>query len=650
MTGRGVRAADTAKDRRKGSGHRVCFEAMVAVGGAEGGAAFEAESVDVSSEGMRLRTAYLPQVGDRLVCRFDGPGTEVVAVGEVTWATEQSRGGEFGLRFVDLDEETELALKELCAFDGDEEVPAEDVVPAKPSVAKNARVKLHIEGLASPMKARVRDSDDREVCVGSSLEFLKLGRQVEVEDVDAGERRDGFVDAVKVEVDPATSVPQLVVSLRFDAIAVGRSPSVPAPSRAAAEAEEAAPITKVAIAPTSKRTDEAPRPSKAPKKEPKPVETRVSSKASADEASAEDAPVDDDDDASGAPNKLRAAQDKARDLTTKAAASIGPAFSKMGESARGFLTSIKGSLDKRREARDEAKKASAPRRVTAAAPGGALTSEGRRVVRQDASEKDEQEEAPPSTPKRSKKGVVMGAAAGLALVLGVVGISQALEDDTEESTAAAVATVDARDANAFAIPPIPGAPATADIPLYGPTPLSTTEQVIVPSSQDGKKADASEDDGGSEASDDKTELVREWGDGSVKKGKKLTVRMNGPIAGFSPTESEDGFAIFVPKVQSKSTSSALVRKDKRLDAVDVENREDGSEIRLKFKGDLPRYKVKISGDKLLITLGGSNSGGDDDDDDAKKSDKKKVASKATPKKRKTEKKKTTKRKSAKQVD
>src|SRR5687768_7421730 len=100
MTGRGVRTADAAKDRRKASGQRVHFEAMVAVGEAEGGSAFEAESVDVSSGGMRLRTAYLPQVGDRLVCRFDGSGTEIVAIGEVLWATEQARGGEFGLKFV----------------------------------------------------------------------------------------------------------------------------------------------------------------------------------------------------------------------------------------------------------------------------------------------------------------------------------------------------------------------------------------------------------------------------------------------------------------------------------------------------------------------------------------------------------------------
>lgn len=621
MTGRGVRTADAAKERRKASGQRVHFEAMVAVGEAEGGAAFEAESVDVSSNGMRLRTAYLPKIGDRLVCRFDGPGTEVVALGEVTWANEEARGGEFGLQFVDLDAETEAALRELCAADEEEPSDAEaPASPAKPKIASNARVKLHIEGLASPMKARVRDAGDKEVCVGSSLEFLKLGRQVEVEDVDAGDRREGFVDSVKVEVDPSTSVPQLVVSLRFDALAIGKT--APQPKPAAVDAEPA-PVTRVTgavPAKKSERKEEAPRSSKAPK----PLMEAES--ASADEP-VEASEGDDVEDELGPPNKLRAAQTKAKEVTSKAAASIGPALSKMGASARGFLSSVKGSLAKRREAREEAKKASAPRRVTAPPPSGALTSEGRRVVRQDHG-KDDGDEAPPTPPKRSKKGIVLGAAAGLALVLGVVGVSKAIGGKSAEPPALAL-SASAQKANALAMPPIPGAPATADIPLFGPTPLSTTEQVAADKPAPASKKGAAAEDGGDEdgGAEEKSALVREWGDGDVKDGKPFSVKMDGPIEGFTASEIEDGFSIVVPKHQSISSSSALVRKDKRLTAVDVENREDGAEIRMKFKGDVPAYKVKVRGDKIEIRLGGAGGAS------AEKSDAKKVASKPATKKK-----------------
>lgn len=622
MTGRVGRAADT-KERRRASGQRVHFEAMVAVGGAEGGAAFEAESVDVSSEGMRLRTAYLPSVGDRLVCRFDGSGTEVVAVGEVLWATEQSKGGEFGLKFVDLDTETEQALRELCFYEAQAE-PAEREEPAKPKVAKNARVKLHIEGLASPMKARVRDGDDKEVCVGSSLEFLKLGRQVEVEDVDVGDRREGFVDAVKVEVDPNTSIPQLVVSLRFDAAAIGAGPkTVSVPKGADAEIE-AAPVTKVV---PSKRVEDAP-------KAPKSVKKTASMPPPAPEAQAKDAGAeeseDDDDDAMMQPNKLRAAQEKAKDLTSKAAAKIGPAFTRMGDGAKGIWSTIRGTIDKRREARDEARKANAPRRVTAPPPSGALTSEGRRVVRQDQG-KDEEEGSPLSvSPKRSKKGIVIGAAAGLALVIGVVGVTKAIgsKGDEKGSTHAAAAE---RKNETLAMPPIPGAAASVNMPMYGATQMSTIGEVVpTPPAADakGEKGEVADKGDAAESGEEKSEMVREWGHGEVHSGKPFTVRMDGPIEGFVGSEEEDGFSITVPKTRSKSTGSALVRKDPRLSAVDVVNREDGSEIHVKFKGEPPPYKVKVRGDKLEIAFGKSGSG----KAESKKGETKKVAQKSDKKK------------------
>lgn len=653
MSGRGNRTAGSAgtegaKERRRAAGQRVHFEAMVAVGGAEGGAAFEAESVDLSSDGMRLKTAYLPQLGDRLVCRFDGPGTEIIAVGEVTWATEQSRGGEFGLKFVDLDAETEQALRELCDADAEavEAAPPADApaaTPSKPKVARNSRVKLHIEGLASPMKARVRDSDDAKVCVGSSLEFLKLGRQVEVEDVDAGNRREGFVDTVKVEIDPATSVPQLVVSLRFDAAAFGAvfAPGAGKDRRPADEAE-VAPVTRVTGAPPSKRMsspddlatsgEEAPQAraslaltNKAGKKRESLPPPRTAKEEAAEAADAQD------EDEMMPPNKLRAAQDKAKDLTNKAAAKIGPAFNKVGAGAKGFFASIRGTLDKRREARDEAKKANAPRRVTAPPPSGALTSEGRRVVRQD--KEGAEDEAPPSLPqKKSKRGIYLGAAAGLALVIGVVGVSRALTDKADAP--AATTSVASAGGKVVGVPPVPGAPANIDMPLYGPTPASTTEAVPPPpqAAVANKKADAEgSDDGGSAAADegeDKGELVKEWSQGDVKGAKAFIVKMDSALENFSAVDNDNGFTITVPKHSSLTSSSAILKKDSRISECKVENREDAVDIHINFKGEVPAHKVKVRGDKLEIFLAGKGT------PKADKSDKKKVAAKPASKKKK----------------
>ena len=618
MNARGVRSRDAATgNERRSLGQRVHFEAMVAVGGAEGGAAFEAESVDVSDQGMRLRTAYLPQLGDQLVCRFDGPDGEVVAVGEVLWATEEAKGGEFGLRFIDLDPETEAALKALSAS----EEPAVEAEAPKPAVNKGARVRLHIEGLASPMKARVRDSDSKEICVGSSLEFLKLGRTVAVEDVDAGDRREGFVDGVKVEVDAATSVPQLVVSLRFDAAEVG----MPRPEKKTAAELEPAPVTKAA---GPKADESEPRPSKKEAiSEAKPSKKVVAAADTEADAS------DDDDDMMLPPNKLKQAQDKAKQLTSRAAASIGPAFSKMGSGARGLFASLGGSLAKVQKAREETRRANAPKRVTAPPPSGALTSEGRRVVR-DAGKDDEEMVMQP--PKKSKKGVVVGAAAGLALVIGIVGITKAMGG--KEDAAAPKPAVSAAQQVA-GMPPIPGQPATADIPLFGPTPLSTTVQLPkapVAAAATTAKPEVEDEDAADEGAGDKAQLVREWGNGEVKNSKTLRVKLDGPVEGFTAKEVDGGFTLTIPKRKSKSTSSALVRKDKRLSAVDVVNNDAGVEITVKFKGDAPGYKAKVREDKIEIALSGGGGGADKSDDKKaeKKADPKKVAKKPDPKKKK----------------
>ena len=153
-------AGSEAKERRASGGQRVQFEALVAVGEGAGGG-FEAESVDVSPDGMRMRTAYLPAEGDKLICRFDGMGTEIVAEGEVAWRTEEAKGGEFGLRFVGLDEATAAAVRAMCMTLGEPGEEAEG--PEAPAMPRGSRVRLHIEGLGSPMKARVREGGPRDL-------------------------------------------------------------------------------------------------------------------------------------------------------------------------------------------------------------------------------------------------------------------------------------------------------------------------------------------------------------------------------------------------------------------------------------------------------------------------------------------------------
>lgn len=641
------------------------FEALVAVGGTEGDGGFEAESVDVSREGMRLRTAYLPEVGERLMCRFDGLGLDVTVEAEVTWRRELARGGEFGVCFLSHDKATADALRTLCAPPPE----AQSAEIARMS-ARGARVKLHIEGLASPMKARVRDSDATEVQVGSNLEFLKVGRPVDFEDVDQKTKREAYVDHVKVEIDPETSVPQLVVSLRFDGVlgSVGSratTPSAspvkvsaaPAPKRVAPQREPMTVATDAAVAATesasedpamdaTSRSERSPRPtleSPMPARADSPADSPAESArldagedASADagsldeaEGSEREADGEEVDAQAGAEPSvapagvamaaLRSAGSRVAGASAMAASRVAPAMGLAGAKVKGALAGILERVRQKQGERAASKKR--PRRTTSPPPSGALRSDGRRLVRDpDAVEGD----LPPR--RSSRKAALAGSALGLIAVLGVWGGAKALGlsgEDTSEAPRAVLTAAPEAPVAALppAVAPAGGPVANAEIPLFGTTPLSTTEQVMPPPPAPGEAALAASPPTDSPAEEKATpvaELARTFGRGEVHNPKVLKIKMDGPIAGIEGSEGGNGFTVRLPDRKSLSSVSQLARKDKRIDSVKAVNRADGAEITVRFNGEVPPFMASAKGDRLEIEIGSE----------------KKVASKASSKKKK----------------
>jgi len=573
-------AGGTPAERRK-SRARVTFEAAVTATDPAGGSAFEAESVDVSPEGMRLRTAYVPEAGERLLCRFDGPDGEVVVEGEVIWRAEEAKGGEFGIKFTALDTATEEAVRALCK-DLAETDDSEDKAAAMP---KGSRVRLHIEGLASPMKARVRDSDDKETLVGSNLEFLKVGRSLELEDVEKGQKREAFVDHVKVEVDAASGVPQLVVALRYDAV---KAPK-PAAKVAAAATASAAPSSRAASAGEKSRAAAAAR----------DEEPEIDHDSSLDAEAVSDQPGDVDGDEKRGIAKVGAS---AASAGRKVVGKVGPALSGLGSNAKGAVMRLLESVRKRREDRADQKKKDAPRRMTAPPPGGALKADGKRLVRDDV---DDEDGLTPPPAKKNKKAALLGSALGLLAVLAVFGITRvlAMRGTPPEPVAATTA--------APALPAAPlnadGSPvATANIPLFGATPLSTTEPV--PTAAPSASADAddpapvagNEEEPGGEGDDEGT---KEWGEGNVRSPTTLRVKLDGDIEGFNGAKGAMGFTVVLPGRRILSSSGELQKKDKRIATFQIVNKPNAAELTIQFKDGVPAYLARAKGDKLEIMLG-----------------------------------------------
>jgi hypothetical protein len=574
-------------ERRK-SRARVTFEAAVTASDSNGGAAFEAESMDVSPEGMRLRTAFVPEVGERLVCRFDGPNGEVIVEGEVTWRNVEAKGGEIGVQFTALDNATEEAVRALCK---ELALPEEkDEKGASPS--KGARVRLHIEGLASPMKARVRDGDDKETLVGSNLEFLKVGRSLELEDVEKGGRREAFVDHVKVEVDPTSGVPQLVVALRYEPTARSAK-AEPGKSERPAERPSATVATVPRLKPTTL----------AKEKEPEP---EIDEDSSLDAEAVSDHPGDIGDEKRGLAKMGASAANAGRFVTGK----MGPALSGFGTSARGAMARLLDSVRKRREEKADQKKKDAPRRMTAPAPSGGLKAEGKRLVRDDV---DDDESMTPPPAKKNKKAALMGSALGLLAVLAVFGITRFVAMRNNATTAEPQASASA----APALPAAPagaadGAVATANVPLFGATPLSTTEAVPTAAPSGSAVAGNEAEPGGAQAANDdaddeggggNADGTKEWGEGNVKSPTTLRVKLDGDISGFNGAKGAMGFTIVLPGRRILSSAGELQKKDKRIATFQVANKPGGAELMIQFKDGVPAYLARAKGNKLEIMLG-----------------------------------------------
>ncbi|WP_437692266.1 PilZ domain-containing protein [Sorangium sp. So ce176] len=707
------RDREAGAERRAGAGQRVRIEALVAVGETSGGG-FEAESIDMSPEGMRLRTAYLPRVGDALICRFDGLGKELVVEGEVCWRAEEARGGEFGLRFTGLDGEAEEAVRAMCSSMDAGAAPAltgaASAAPAAMETAqRGARVRLHIDGLGSPMKARVRTGGPDDLEVGSNLEFLKVGRSLELEEVEQGTRREAYIDHVKVEVDPATSVPQLVVTLRYEApraarasrprasseslppaLAPARASSVPpqgegAPARASSAPAPARDQGERAQARPSSAPPQGERAQARPSSAPAPSRDKgeraqagagggaaaeveddhdgdISPAPSASEARAADAAPPSQDaapasaadaseeagaaPASGAePSRLRDVGEKAAKAGKAVAGKIAPALAGAGARAATAMAGMVARIKARREARaageEDGSTKESPRRKTAPPPAGALKTGRRRVVREEAEEAGGEASEPP---RFNKKAAAVGSFLGLAAVLVVFGAARLIGGlgGGDAATAGAAAPAD----GAPALPASSGAPAlaaaaapaaapggvlTANVPLFGATPLSTTEPVPpTPPADPGALAgdplaqQAAAVPGGpgdedeAESGDDEKESPREWGQGTVRNPVVLKLKMDGPIDELNGASGAMGFTVSLPERRALSSGSGLARKDKRIASVRVVNTAHGAEITLQFKDGVPAYKAKARGDRLEISLG--------------RDEPKKVASKSTSKK------------------
>lgn len=545
-------------DRRAPHASRVPFDAMVEVGGALG-PSFEAQAVNLSEDGMSLRTAYLPEVGQPITCRFDaGQGMAVVAAGEVLWKDDMGDGGEFGIRFTNLDAESAVALQRILGMAEEGQVPGPEVV----TTSSGRKVRLHIDGLASPMRARIKTQESSGVTAYSELGFLEMGKPLELEDAASGNRRPAFIDRVEVEVQNGSRIPQLVVSLRYE--------------EEQAQAAEGSFASLSGMAISTSENEEL-------EHEHEDAADEHVDAASPAPMMAEDAkvmPPEEDEE----PNRLKSA-------LARNAAKVTPALMSMMNRAKVAAALLAARA--RARAGEGGKDVEIPmRRTTAPAPSGGLHAAGRKVVRGSVPD-DRLDTISDRLEETSKKKLPL--TKKKAAIIGSVGIAAVLVFFALKKPAPAPQLASAPPQDSATVASLPAAesdspPAT----LAKPAPPPMDPLAAAAAQVNGKPGKATPFTNGPVGSHPTI----------------LKIKMDGNIEGIQGASQPTGFTVAIPNRKTMDPTNTLADKDPRIASINMSSEPNGSELSVSFKDGVPNYIVRAHGDTLELVLAKGSAHGD----------------------------------------
>lgn len=550
--------APQASERRKPGG-RVPFEALVEIAAPEG-SSFEAESVNLSTTGMHLRTAYLPKVGTPLDFRFEATdgGEPIVVNGEVVWSQDGEGGCEFGVRFADLGARDAEAIRRIVTITSETSRPG-------------APVRIHIDGLQAPMKATLRDELPAGSIVGTELKMLRLGAVVELENKDREGRRAARVDGVSCEIDPQTRIPQLVIKLQY--------PMLPDVADAAADPE--LPYLPTKKVPMPADVENAAHEVKSATLPPPPMQTaqerQISDAAPRVEQARVALPVAQEPEGrlDAMKDGMRTFGDKMKDAFGGAASAASRLGSRVGTTVA-LLAKRKGE-----PAGDEAEA-----RRTTAKLGGQGT---KRTLRPQGASRDfmtdgrdeevaMQEIDSKKVARRRQVGIAAGV--GIALVLGFLAFRKPVKQE-----------------------PIVQAPAPelapAPAPVAPPPPAPSADPALATIATPPPPALVGETTGL-----DAKGNPNPFGTPSVKKGTKMVLKLDGPVTEIRGLQMPNGFVVSVPNRKSLEAAGPLAAKDPRIGSAKVVNQSAGAELTIAFKdgATAPTYIVKAKGDALEIVL------------------------------------------------
>jgi hypothetical protein len=551
---------------------------------------------------MHVRGSYLPLVGETLVCRFTHDESEVLVEGRVAWRSEGEDSGEFGIQFTALDADSAELLKSVG-----ERRPQPSLAPTTISLLgdrddevslleSGERVRLHIDGLGAPMKGSVVEGTTRKVKVGSALEFLKMGRRVQLEEIVGGERRGALVDAVNVVIHPTTLVPELVVQLRYEGI----SPTPP-PAHATVKSRSPHAVSQAR-----------------------------------DEFVAEEQ-LDDEEEHLFQPTAeaLRERLGDAVSSATSVAQKAGGLLSHFAHSAKDRWDALRPATVRKtapKMSKLPATERGVKRRVQSSNRPSQRTPShlrsgihdlnlGRGAAAPRKARESRVDELKPSVAPRRKWGAGLVSLAALLVFAGSAVFLRTLGDAAPAPALShATPQTDAATA-AAALPPVPVAskrPAkkgdddgavVAEVPLFGPqavvpaAPPAETQQVSDAEAERRAAAAAVADQSFEEPEEVAVSAEdKPWGHGRLYLPTIHRIRLDAAGASLSGAVNSDGFTVVVPGRKVMESGKAIQKRDKRIVAVQSDNEGPNAKVRFEFRGPVPAYRVRLRQDFIEFLI------------------------------------------------
>ncbi|MCB9707272.1 MAG: PilZ domain-containing protein [Myxococcales bacterium] len=214
-----------AAERRTATDFRVPFEASIRLAHHGFDTPLEADGLNLSGRGLKLRSQHMPEIGTWLSCRFqinpDAPA--VFREGEVVWTSQKDGGaGEFGVRFAEVDEDVERWVRDLAEESpdggfGQEHSEVREVVPESdtPRLADySMSTELYIDALRTPILTRSAHQASDLVILEQDLPFLRINTGVSVVQDEHTALQRGRLASVDLQM--VDDMPRLTLGIVYD--------------------------------------------------------------------------------------------------------------------------------------------------------------------------------------------------------------------------------------------------------------------------------------------------------------------------------------------------------------------------------------------------------------------------------------------------